>query len=110
MLKSLFFAGAPHILNTAPDVHRLVELLADMDHQWFQIEDALCVPYNVLSDLQASQEANIVTLRHVIHTWQAFQPSPVTWGTVISAIEGMIVKNVTKANEIRAYLHLPRRQ
>ena len=52
MLKSLFFAGAPDILNTASDVHSLVELLADIDHQWFQIGDALCVSYNVLSGLK----------------------------------------------------------
>ena len=78
-----------------------------MDQQWFQIGDALRVPYNVLSGLQASPEANIVKLRHVIHTWRTSQPSPVTWKTVISAIEGRIVKNVAKANEIRDYLGLP---
>ena len=91
-------------------MHRLVKLLADMDHQWFQIGDSLCVPYNVLSGLETSPKENIVKLRHVINTWMTSQPSTVTWETVISAIEGEIVTNLAKANEIRDHLGLPRRQ
>ena len=85
-------------------------MLADIDHLWFVIGSALNVSYNVLSGLQSSQEGNKVKLIHIIHTWLTNQPSPVTWETVISAIEGSIVDNLTKANEIRDHLGLPRCQ
>ena len=62
--------------------------------------------YNVLSGLQNSQEESKVKLSQVIHTWLTTQPSPVTWETVISAIEGHIVGNLAKANEIRDHLGL----
>ena len=110
MFKSLFFADPSDILNTAPDEHDLVELLADIKHQWFPIGQALHVPFNDLEGLQANSEDNIVKLGHVIHTWQNSQPSSVTWETVISAIEGTIVNDLTIANKIRAHLHLPKRQ
>ena len=68
---------------------------------------ALRVSNDFLSGLRNSQEENKVKLSHVIHTWQTSQPSPVTWKTVISAIEGRIVDNLAKANEIRDHLGLP---
>ena len=110
MFKSLIFAGAPDILNTAPDEHSLVKLLADIKNQWFAIGQALHVPFNDLQGLQASPGENVAKLGHVINTWLTSQPSTVTWKTVISAIEGEIVNNLAKANEIRDYLGLPRRQ
>ena len=110
MFKSLFFADASDILNTAPDEHDLVELLADIKHQWFPIGQALHVPFNDLEGLQASPGEHIVKLSHVINIWLTSQPSPVTWKTVISAIEGRIVNNLAKANEIRDHLGLPKRQ
>ena len=71
---------------------------------------ALNISGNVLGDLQTSQEESIVKLDKVINTWLTSQPLPVTWQTVISAIEGKIVNNVAKANEIRDHLGLPRHQ
>ena len=75
--------------------------------QWFVLGSALKVSYNVLNGLKSSQEENKVKLIQVIHTWLTTQPSPVTWETVISAIEGKIVGNLAKANEIRDHLGLP---
>ena len=66
------------------------------------------MPFNVLNGLQFHQESNIVKLSKVIHTWVTSRPSPVTWQTVISAIEGRLIGNLQKANEIRDYLGLPR--
>ena len=81
-----------------------------MDYQWYVIGQALYVPFNVLSGLRTSLEANNVKLSEVIHTWQTSQPSPVTWETVISALEGRLINNLAKANEIRDHLGLPRPQ
>ena len=99
----IFYADIPDVLNTAPGQYNLLKLLADMDHQ-------LSVPYHVLSGLQTSPEANKVKLSQVIHTWLTSQPSPVTWETVISAIEGRIVDNLAKGNKICNHLGLPRHQ
>ena len=109
MCLNIYFY-TPDILSTAPDEHNLFELLADIDHQWCVIATALKVPFSVLSGLVTSSQENKVKLIQVIHTWQTSQPSPVTWETVISAIEGRIVNNLAKANEIRDHLGLPRRQ
>ena len=111
MFKSLFFyAGTPDILETIPDEHDLLELLVDINDQWNIIGLALKVPINVLNGLQSSPLHNTVKLSQVIHTWLTSQQSPVTWEIVISAIEGKIVDNLAKANEIRDHLGLPRRQ
>ena len=111
MFKSLFFyAGTPDILETIPDEHDLLELLVDINDQWNIIGLALKVPFNVLNGLQSSPLHNTVKLSQVIHTWLTSQRSPVTWETVISAIEGKIIDNLAKANEIRDHLGLPRRQ
>ena len=61
--------GTPDILQTVPDEHNLLKLLADIDHQWCVIGSALKVSYNVLSGLQTSQEEKKVKLHQVIHTW-----------------------------------------
>ena len=71
---------------------------------------ALSISNNVFGDLQTSQEDSKVKLNKVINTWLTSQPLPVTWRTVISAIEGSIVHNLAKANEIRDHLGLPRHQ
>ena len=109
-LNFCFYAGTPNILNTAPGEHTLLELLADVDHLWFLIGSALRVAHNVLIGLQNSREENRVKLIQVIHTWFSSLSSPVTWETVISAIEGRIVGNLRKANEIRDHLGLPKCQ
>ena len=101
-----FYVGTPDILNTAPDEHDLLELLADIDHQWYVIGVALRVSNEFLNDLLTSQEAIKFKLVQVVHIWLTAQPSPVTWKTVISAIEGRIVDNLAKANEIRDHLGL----
>ena len=78
MLNLYLYSGTPDILNTAPDEHNLLELLADIDHLWYVIGKALKVSHNVLSGLQTSREENKVKLIQVIHTWLTTQPSPVT--------------------------------
>ena len=106
----IFYAGIPDILNTAPDKHKLLDLLANSSHQWYVIGTALRVSDDVLSGLQKSPKTDKVKLIEVMNTWLTSQPSPITWQTVISAIEGNIVGNIAKANEIRDHLGLPRRQ
>ena len=73
---------------------------------WHEIGLALRVHDNILKGLQRQGEAksNVLKLNEVIDNWITTKSSPVTWDTLITAIEGSIVKNVQKANEIRDYL------
>ena len=98
---------APDTLNTTPVEHDLIELLADISNQWYEIGLALQVPHNDLENLRVSSDSNIIKLNMVIHSWLTYQFIPITWNTVITAIEGDIVKNKAKANKIRRHLDLP---
>ena len=105
-----YFTATPDILNTVPDEHILLKLLSDIDDKWHEIGLSLNLPRNVLNGLKHSQDSNIVKLSEVIHTWLTTQSIPVSWKTIITAIEGAIVKDKTKANEIRKHLDLPMSQ
>ena len=101
-----YFIGTSDILKSAPDRYEVLKLLADNDDRWNEIGIYLKVRMNVLKGLQHKPCSNAVKLAEVINTWIDSRSSPVTWETVISAIEQGI-KIVTKANEIRCYLGLP---
>ena len=77
-----------------------------MNDKWNEVGLALNVPLNVLNGLDKSRKSNIVKLSEVIQCWKTAQPSPVTWKTVINALEGPIVNNKAKASQIRDYLGL----
>ena len=95
------------ILNTCPDENELLDLLASIDSDWYKIGKALKVSHNTLEGLSHNNESNTVKLEKVIHSWITTQSSPITWETVIDAIDGNIVNNRAKVNEIREHLRLP---
>ena len=89
----------------APNKHTLINLLAGMSHMWQEIGLALNVESNFLHGLSSSSDSNEVKLANVIEYWMNTQSSPITWETVISAIESPIVgQNKSKADEIRHHL------
>ena len=60
-----------------------------------------------MKDLDVSRDQATVKLCKVINKWiTSGDQSLITWETVISAIEGPIVDNKKKADEIREYLGL----
>ena len=75
-----------------------------MKNSWQVIGLALGGSQNYLDGLICSQDDPIIKLSNVIRKWMYSQSSPVLWKTVISAIEGLIVKNKRKADEIKDYL------
>ena len=87
-----------------PSHYDLLDLLADMKNSWQDIGLALRVPSDYLNGLSRSHNTLTFKLSEVIRKWMVSQSSPVTWKTVISAIEGPIVSNKRKADEIRDYL------
>ena len=87
-----------------PDKHTLINLLADVSNKWELIGLALNVTQNFLDGLSSTLADN-VKLASVIENWMITQSSPVTWETVISAIEGPIVgHSKSKTDEIRHHL------
>ena len=96
------------ILSTCPDENDLLNLLANIDSDWFRIGRALKVSHNTLQGFRQNNETNTVKLSNVINSWITTQSSPVTWRTVINAIDGNIVNNRAKANEILEHLGLPK--
>ena len=87
----------------APDKHTLINLLADVSNKWEEIGLALKVTQNFLGSLSSTLADNI-KLARVIENWISTQSSPVTWETMISTIEGPIINNKSKADELRHHL------
>ena len=81
--------------------------MADLSARWNTIGLALRVDSNTLQGLSESPVGNDVKLDNVIRTWISTQPSPVTWETLIFAIEGPLLQHKEKANKIRDHLGLP---
>ena len=87
----------------APDKHILIKLLANISNKWQEIGIALNIEQNFLNGLSSGLADN-VKLAKVIENWMNTQSSPVTWRTVILAIEGPIVDNKSKADELRHHI------
>ena len=71
---------------------------------WNEIGLSLRVGDNILKGLQSEMKSNTLKLNEVIDSWITTKSSPVTWDALINAIEGPIVKNVQKADEIKEHL------
>ena len=105
-ISCYFFLSDPTdaILKSVPDSFKVLNLLANISASWEKIGSALRVESNTLAGLKQKGDDNVVKLKHVIEAWKRTQTSPDTWETLINAIEGPIVKDKRKADEIRTYL------
>ena len=83
----------------------LCSLLASINDKWYNIGIALGVKKNVLNGLRDKPGDNTVKLSEVVDSWiTTNSTSPITWETVISAIEGPLVDNRQRAKDIKEYL------
>ena len=92
------------ILKEAPSKHELCRLLSNIRHKWYDIGLSLQVRHNVLDDLKHNLRDNDYKLFAVIHNSLTSQSSPISWETVIAAIESPIVNDKETADLIRQYL------
>ena len=99
-----YFLFILDILEDALDKHELLNLLADVKDKWYEIGLSLKISDYVLNWLTSEKIDNIIKPDRVLQSWIATKSSPVTWDTVITAIEGCLVNNVQKAKEIHEYL------
>ena len=84
----------------------LLKMLADTCCKWYQIGMAFNIPTNTLKSIRNRENDDIISLSEVIDVWKETQLLPFTWEKVIFAVEGPIVQNMRKANEIREHLGL----
>ena len=90
--------------DVIPNVHNVLVLLGDISARWNEIGLALAVSPNDLEKIQQVPDSAEVKLSKVINTWITTKSSSITWENIISSIEGPIINNKDKANEIRKYL------
>ena len=100
-ILSFYFSD---ILKENPSHCDLLNLLADINNKWKDIGLALSLPQNFIEGLEKVLDSDNVKLSKVITEWIDTMPSPVTWETIISVVEGPIVNNQRKANDIRQHL------
>ena len=91
------------VLMKVPTKHEVLEQLADIADMWFEIGLALKVGDTILNGLR-QQNRDMVRLNDVLQSWITTKSSPVTWDTVITAMEGPFVNNIQKAEKIRNHL------
>ena len=93
------------LLDKKPRRRDLVTLLADIDYKWEKIGTALDVPEKVLGSLRRSiVDDDTIKLIRVIGNWFDTMPTEVTWKTILTAIEGPIVKHCATGMKIREFL------
>ena len=78
--------------------------MADISAYWSEVGLALKVSSNDLQSIRDMTGSTKVKLSEVINSWMDTKSSPFTWKNLILAIEGPIVNNKSKADEIREYL------
>ena len=80
-------------------------MLIGISAKWEEIGSALNISRNELDGLQHANSNTKMKLSQVLALWIDSESTPVSWETLISAIEGPIVNNKQKAKEIRDYLY-----
>ena len=93
------------ILKESPNQREALSLLTNISAKWEEIGSALNISQNELDGLQHNHRSITMKLSQVLTLWINSESSPVSWETLISAIEGPIVNNKKKAKEIRDYLY-----
>ena len=75
--------------------------------KWYDIGLTLQVDRSILDDLTHSQDDDDLSkVMKILNCWKDTQPSPVTWETVITAMESPILNKKAKADMIRQHLRL----
>ena len=93
-----------HFKNV-PDHYEVLNLLASISVHWQDIGLVHKVSEYELDRLVDGAGSNNSKLSKVIRLRRDTESSPVTWEALISAIEGSLVNNKGKAEEIYDHLH-----
>ena len=96
------------LLQSRPELRDLMNLLAPVAGKYCHIGTALNVPMDVL-ELIPLAKFHKDNLKCTLQWWldNGNNPrinSPVTWGNIISVIEGEVVDNFERAQKMRSFL------
>ena len=90
------------ILDKKPERKHVVDLLAKNAHEYEKFAIALNVDDGFVKGLSGD---GIVKLNQIIGNWMTTRSSPVTWRTIIKAVESNTFgKNLDLADKIRDWL------
>ena len=102
MLFPLFY------IDEKPQKLHLQKLLSSIKYQWRIIGETLQVRHEDIMSLECnSTYDNTVHLSQVLQFWMDQMKTPVSWRTIIKAIEEPPIANATLAQEIRLFLSQP---
>ena len=79
-------------------------MLFDIAEKWHAIGEGLNVRQDLLFGLKFSAMDDFHKLNEVIQSWKLYGLSPVSWEALIIVVEGPLVNDKRKANEIREHL------
>ena len=105
-MYSLLYIGndISKVLNKKPDNRHVVELLAQNANKYKRLALVLDVDYEFVEGLKSGDD-DIVNLDKVIRRWMRTCCSPVTWNTIIEAVESVVFgKNLDLGEKIRNWL------
>ena len=76
----------------------------DIKFKWHEIGSALDVPFGELQGLQRKPGPDADRLLKVINLWYTKTPVHATWSVILEAVEGPLVNNLLKGQQIREWL------
>ena len=100
---TIFLSDPTDALKKVPDKLEVLRLLHDIRARWNMIGTALNVDSGTLEIIDCSGKSND-KLADMIKAWIDTEPSPVTWETLIKAIEEPPINHKRIAKEIRDHL------
>lgn len=99
---------ASFCIDEKPQKLHLQKLLSSIKYQWRIIGEALQVRHEDIMSLEYnSTYDNTIRLSQVLQFWMDQMKTPVSWHTIIKAIEEPPIDNATIAQEICLFLSQP---
>ena len=102
-MNSLIIAHIGRMLDSVPDKHALLSLLAGIEKMWYEIGVALKIPDEELEGLQQESLSDTNKLSKVLKYW-INQCVEVTWYSIITAVRSKIVGETQISQEIESYV------
>ena len=75
-----------------PEKHILLRILSSVSAKWQEIGDLLGVDSNTIEGLCHSNFSDQVKMSKMLQSWLDNEPTPATWGNIISVLDGPLQK------------------
>ena len=78
--------------DNKPEKHVLLRFLSSVSAKWQEIGELLGVDSNTIQGLCHSCDSDEVKMSKMLQSWFDNKPTPVTWGNIISILNGPLQK------------------